>query len=69
MKTKMCTQWRSLLAVSMLGGLSIAEAQPRSGRSIAEEAGRLGWFSNWEQAKKEGQKQDKPLMVVLRCGP
>ena len=51
----------------IVGGAGAAQAQ--AGRGTSAIAARHGWVDDFDKAKAEARRLDKPLMLVLRCGP
>jgi len=57
--------YRSIACAALLLGPVAAEAQkPRP-----NEAGRNGWYSDYQLARAEARRTGKPMLVVFRCEP
>lgn len=57
----------SLLLIGMAADRTFAQEE-RFGDDRAE-ARKHGWVFNYDEAKRQARKTNRPLMVVLRCVP
>ena len=64
--------WKSVvLAVLIVTGLNVVCALAQDDRfgGDRDEAQKHGWVFNYEDARREARRSNRPLMVVLRCVP
>lgn len=66
--TVMKALWLSIVLSWFLVDAPAVRAQEETEGAAAGDM-QFGWISSWEKARAEALRLDKPLMVVLRCGP